>query len=184
MKVFLKFICVLFAFQVHISFSQNLTQKNDRQLNLPPGLTLYPKTDVNIDYSYKLNETPDFNRVDKTVRDFKETLNVTCSIEDSGDISYVNTSIAAFNPVNNEIRLISVDEKTVFVLISTNGIVDQSRYSKSEEVNAHFLKTDGIVECSYSWNNNNMKLVLDKTNAKKILINTFGFESTLISNLF
>jgi hypothetical protein len=115
---------------------------------------------------------------------FKEMLNVTCSIEDSGDISYVNTSIAAFNPVNNEIRLISVDEKTVFVLISTNGIVDQSRYSKSAEVNAHFLKTDGIVECSYSWNNNNMKLVLDKTNAKKILINTFGFESTLISNLF
>jgi hypothetical protein len=74
MKVFLKFICVLFALQVQISFSQELTQKNDRQLNLPPGLTLYHKTNVNIDYSYKLNETPDFNRVDKTVRDFKQTL--------------------------------------------------------------------------------------------------------------
>jgi hypothetical protein len=91
---------------------------------------------------------------------------------------------SAFNPVNNEISLISVDEKTVFVLISTNGIVDQSRYSNSEEVKAHFLKTDGVIDCSYAWNNNMMKLVLDKTNAKKILINTFGFEPTIISNLF
>jgi hypothetical protein len=62
--------------------------------------------------------------------------------------------------------------------------VDQSRYSNSEEVNAHFLKTDGVINCSYSWNNNSMKLVLDKANAKKILINTFGFESNIISNLF
>lgn len=85
---------------------------------------------------------------------------------------------------NNEITLISVDEKTVFVLISTNGIVDQSLYSNSEEVKAHFLKTKGVIECSYSWDNNNMKLVLDKTNAKEILINTFGFDSNIISNLF
>lgn len=85
---------------------------------------------------------------------------------------------------NNEITLISVDEKTVFVLISTNGIVDQSHYSKSEEVNEHFLETKGVIECSYSWNNNNMKLTLDKTNAKEILINTFGFEPNIISNLF
>lgn len=85
---------------------------------------------------------------------------------------------------NNEISLISVDEKTVFVLISTNGIVDQSHYSKSEEVNEHFLTTKGVIECSYSWNNNNMKLVLDKTNAKEILKNTFGFEPNMISNLF
>jgi hypothetical protein len=114
-------------------------------------------------------------------------------------LSYSNTSIekitfeyrvynetwqTAFNPIVNKIKLISVDEKTVFVLISTNGIVDQSHFSKSEEVNAHFLNTEGIVECSYSWNNNSMKLVLDKTNAKHILINTFGFEASLISNLF
>jgi hypothetical protein len=95
-----------------------------------------------------------------------------------------STLQSAFNPVNNQITLISVDEKTVFVLISTNGIVDQSRYSKSEEVNTHFLKIEGIIQCSYSWNNNNMKLVLDKTNAKEILKNTFGFETNIISNLF
>jgi hypothetical protein len=97
---------------------------------------------------------------------------------------YNSTSQSFFNPVNNEITLISVDEKTVFVVISTNGIVDQSHYSKSEEVNAHFLNIEGVVQCSYSWNTNSMKLVLDKTNAKEILVNTFGFEPTMISNLF
>lgn len=95
-----------------------------------------------------------------------------------------STWTSVFNQVNNEINLITVDEKTVFVLISTNGIVNQSLYSNTKEVNAHFLKTEGVVECSYSWNNNSMKLVLDKTIAKEILINTFGFEPTIISNLF
>jgi hypothetical protein len=99
-------------------------------------------------------------------------------------IFYNSTSQSAINAVNNDIRLISVDEKTVFVIISTNGIVDQSRFSNSEEINTHFLKTEGVIECSYSWNNNMMKLVLDKTSAKQILINTFGFESKSISQLF
>jgi hypothetical protein len=90
----------------------------------------------------------------------------------------------AFNPINNEIRLISDNDKTVFVLISTNGILDQSHFLNSEEVNAHFLKIEGVTECSYSWNNNSMKLVLDKTYAKQILIDSFGFEPTIISNLF
>jgi hypothetical protein len=113
---------------------------------------------------------------------FGEMLNVTYSIENGRDISDNNAS--AMNSVKNEITLISVDEKTVFVLISTNGIVDQSNYSKAEDVNDYFMKTEGIIKCSYSWNNNNMKLVLNKTNAKEILINTFGFESNIISNLF
>ena len=91
---------------------------------------------------------------------------------------------SAFNPVVNEIQLISIDEKKVYVLISTNGIVNQSHFSNAEEVNEHFLKTKGVIECSYSWNNSMMKLVLDKTNAKEILINTFGFEQNTISNLF
>jgi hypothetical protein len=95
-----------------------------------------------------------------------------------------STLQSAFDPINNEISLLSVDEKTVFVLISTNGVVDQSNYSKAEEVNAHFLKIEGVMECSYAWNNNMMKLVLDKTNAKSILIDTFGFEQNIISNLF
>ena len=91
---------------------------------------------------------------------------------------------SAFNPLNNEITLISMDEKTVYVLISTNGVVDQSQYSKAEEVNAHFLTTEGVIECSYAWNSNMMKIVLDKTIAKEILINTFGFAPDIIVNLF
>jgi hypothetical protein len=95
-----------------------------------------------------------------------------------------STLQSAFDQVDNEIQLISIDEKKVYVLISTNGVVDQSQYSKAEEVNAHFLKTEGVIECSYAWNSNMMKLTLDKKNAKEILINTFGFEPTIISNLF
>jgi hypothetical protein len=108
------------------------------------------------------------------------------SFEKSTVDSRIFSSIwsSALNPVNNEISLISVDEKTVFVLISTNGIVDQSRYSNSEEINAHFMRSEGVIECSYAWNNNMMKLVLDKTNAKEILINTFGFAPDNIANLF
>ena len=98
--------------------------------------------------------------------------------------NFTSTCQSAFNPFINEITQISVDEKKVFVLISTNGIVDQNQYSTSKEVNEHFLKTKGVIECSYSWNSNMMKLTLDKTNAKEILINTFGFEPTMISNLF
>jgi hypothetical protein len=89
-----------------------------------------------------------------------------------------------FNPTNNEIKLISDNEKTVFVLISTNGIVNQSNFSNFAELNAHFLKLEGVVECSYAWNNNSMKLVLDKSLAKQILIDTFGFDPIRISNLF
>ena len=94
------------------------------------------------------------------------------------------TGLSHVKPIDNEIQLISVDEKTVFVLISTNGIVDQSDFSNSEEVNAYFMKKNGVVTCSYSWNHNNMKLVLDKTSAKQTLIDSFGFEPTIISNLF
>ena len=98
--------------------------------------------------------------------------------------NFSKIGLSLVKPMDNEIQLISVDEKTVFVLISTNGIVDQSDFSNSEEVNAYFMKKHGVVVCSYSWNQNNMKLILDKTFAKQTLINTFGFEPTIISNLF
>lgn len=100
------------------------------------------------------------------------------------ECSISSTCQSAVNSVNNEITLISIDEKTVYVLISTNGIVDQSHYSNAEEVNVHFLNTEGLIECSYSWNNNMMKLVLDRTKAKEILINNFGFAPDIIANLF
>lgn len=85
---------------------------------------------------------------------------------------------------DERIRIISSDEKSVFLLIKTNGIIDQNQYLNSTEINNYYLKFDGIIECSFSWNSNTMKLILDKTKAKNVLINTFGFDAKIVSNLF
>jgi hypothetical protein len=71
MKVFLKFICAYFVLQAHTSFSQEMIQNEVSQFNLPPGFTLYPKTDPTIDYSVKLYNTPDYGQVALVSRQLK-----------------------------------------------------------------------------------------------------------------
>ena len=98
-----------------------------------------------------------------------------------GNILLEKNKIAFFD---DKIKVISNDEKSIFLLIKTEGIVDQKKFNNLKEVNDHYLKIDGILVCSYAWNGNSMKLVLEKTKAKKILVNTFAFEISLVSNLF
>jgi hypothetical protein len=125
MKVFLKFICVLFALQVQISFSQELTQKKNNQFNLPPGFTLYPKTDSTIDYSEKLFNEPNYKQIGVVNRQFKSVMTeenyVDMQLNDMDSYNYYKEAEVYFDRLSDKVKAIyTADEIWYIYYFDTN----------------------------------------------------------------
>lgn len=80
--------------------------------------------------------------------------------------------------------VISQSSKTIHLLVYSEEAIVQSEYNGVQEINNVFKRIDGIINCSYSWNNHQYKLELDLSNAKTILNEKFNFDLAYINSKF